>query len=61
LERSDGTTYAASAGLTFKPHEKWTWVGEAFYTPLDVLRPGANSEQNDPLFNLRTMLSYRIR
>ncbi len=61
LERTDGTTYAGTLGLTYQPGGPWTWVGEAFYTPLDVVRrPGAPTE-NDPLFNLRALLTYRIR
>lgn len=58
---TDGTTTALTAGLNYFPAERWRVGGEIFYSPLDVTRPPAGSSQNDALWNLRVIGSYRIR
>jgi hypothetical protein len=58
---TDGWTYAALAGFSWKPSGVSRLAVEAFYTPLDVVRPPSTSTQNDGLFNLRAMFGYIIR
>lgn len=56
-----GWTLSLTAGMTYQAGERWKFVGEAFYSPLEVTRPPSDSSQNDALFNIRTMISYGIR
>jgi hypothetical protein len=58
---TDGVTVAITAGVTYHAGERWKLVGEAFYSPLEVVRPPSTSTQDDGLFNLRALVSYRIR
>jgi hypothetical protein len=58
---SDGTTFAATAGLGFQATERTRLVAELFYSPLDVVRDRDEGSQNDALFNARVLLGYRIR
>lgn len=55
---TDGWTAAVTAGVGFALSERFRLGIEAFYTPLDVVRPPETGAENDPLFNLRSMLSY---
>ena len=56
---ADGETVALNAGATWKL-SKPTQLGlELFYSSLEVDR--GVGEQNDPLFNVRALLSYRLR
>jgi len=57
---ADGWTYSVTAGITYHASERWKLVGEAFYSPLEVMRPPSTSTQNDALFNFRSMISYKI-
>lgn len=58
---TDGWTYGALAGLSWQPSRRTRAGVEAFYTPLDVVRPPGTSSRNDELFNVRAMFSYIIR
>lgn len=55
---TDGQTVYLVAGLGYDFSNHWRLAGEAFYTPLDVVRPPATSTQNDELLNLRAQLRY---
>jgi hypothetical protein len=58
---TDGWTGWVSFGAGW-PLGRDLWLGgEVFYTPLEVVRPPAAESQNDPLFNLRAVLRYRLR
>ncbi len=61
LELTDGVTYSLTAGTSLTLSDRFSLVGEAFYTPLDVVRPPRTASQNDPLLNLRGMVRYRLR
>lgn len=54
-------TFSASAGVTYPLTERLQLSGGLFYSPLWVTRPPFTSNQNDPLFNARAMLTYRLR
>jgi len=57
---ADGWTFSVTAGITYHASGRWKLVGEAFYSPLDVVRPPNGSTQNDALLNIRSMVSYRV-
>ena len=57
---ADGDTWALTVGGSWTLSESLTVGTEAFYSDLDVVRPGRDRE-SDPLVNARFMLSYRIR
>jgi len=58
---SDGTTFAATAGLDFQASERTRLTAELFYSPLDVVRDPDEGSQNDALLNARVLLGYRLR
>jgi hypothetical protein len=58
---SDGTTFAATAGLDFQASERTRFCAELFYSPLDVVREPGRGSRNDPLLNARLFLGYRFR
>lgn len=59
----EGDDLAWTAGLSWQASEKLRLAGELFYSPLDVVRDptGHGPSENDPLFNLRVMGTYRLR
>jgi hypothetical protein len=57
-QETDGWTFAATAGISFPVSERIGLAFEAFYSPLDVVRPPRTEAENDGLFNLRSLLSY---
>lgn len=57
-QETDGWTVAAVAGFGFAVSERVGLAFEAFYSPLDVIRPPSTEAENDGLFNLRSLLSY---
>jgi outer membrane protein W len=61
LQLTDGFTVALSGGLVVSLGERWSFVGEVFYSPLGVVRPPDTASQNDGLFNIRGMVQYRLR
>jgi hypothetical protein len=58
LLHAEGWTTAVTAGASFPVSSRIRLGLEAFYSPLDVVRPPATAPENDPLFNLRSMISY---
>jgi hypothetical protein len=61
LLRSDGTSFAATAGLSYRPGERTRLVAELFYSPLDVVRDVGKGSQNDALLNARVLVGFRLR
>ena len=57
---TDGWTAAVFAGISFPLSSSLSLAAEAFYSPLDVVRPPATDAETDGLFNVRTMISYRF-
>ena len=57
---SDGSTWSVNAGAAYDRWERFGVSVEAFYSPLDIERPGQDTE-NDALFNVRGMLRYKLR
>ena len=55
---ADGWTTAVTAGASFPVSTRLRLAVEGFYTPLDVVRPPGTTTDNDPLFNVRSMLTY---
>ncbi len=57
---ADGWIYALAGGVTFDLSPRLVAGGELFYAPLSVRRPPELDRENDPLFNLRVLLRYRL-
>ena len=59
----DGDDFAATAGVSWRPDERWRLAGELFYSPLDVVRDpaGRAPSENDPLFNFRLAATWSFR
>ena len=55
---TDGWTWSATVGLSWALSERVELGGEVFYSPLDVIRPPSTEVENDPLFNVRSVLRY---
>jgi len=55
---TDGWTAAVTAGASFPLSSRLRLAFEAFYSPLEVVRPPSTETDIDPLFNLRSMLTY---
>ena len=60
LLKTHGWTGWVAAGVGFSPCERLTLSVEAFYSPLWVKRPPSQESQNDSLFNVRGLLTYRL-
>ena len=58
---TDGVTYSLTSGVKYSFAQKWEITGEVFYTWLGVTRPPNTASQNDGLFNLRGLVTYRLR
>lgn len=58
---SDGTTFAATAGVGYDAGERTRLAAELFYSPLDVVRNPGRGSENDALLNVRVLLGYRLR
>lgn len=58
---TDGFTVSFTAGLAYALTDRLSLSGEVFYSPLSVVRPPNASSQNDGLFNVRSLVTYRIR
>lgn len=57
---ADAWTFSASMGATYPLTEQLSVSVGLFYSPLWVTRPPETSSQNDPLFNVRSMITYRF-
>lgn len=60
LLTADGWTWSATAGLRYRLGSRAELAAEAFYTPLEVNREGDGSSGNDPLFNVRALVTYDL-
>ena len=58
---TDGEIWTASAGITYRPTSQWGLTAEAFYAPLEIVRPPSTSRQTEELLSFRAHLSYRLR
>jgi hypothetical protein len=56
-----GTTFSGTAGLSYLLTQRMGLTVDAFYSPLSIQRQFAGPRQNDGLFNVRALLSYRAR
>jgi len=54
-------TFSLSAGFAYPLVDKLTLSVGMFYSPLWVTRPPATSTENDPLINVRALLTYQFR
>ncbi len=61
LQVTDGTIYALTAGARYAVSEKAGLVAEAFYSPLTIVRRAGEEKANQDLFNVRVLVSYRLR
>lgn len=61
LLETSGVTVSGTVGVVIALTESVRLSTEAFYSPLDVVRPPATVPVNDGMFNLRALLSYRLR
>lgn len=57
---ADGETISFTAGATWDWRKRARIGVEVFYTDLDVVRRGEVENENDPLINVRALLSYRF-
>lgn len=53
---ADGWTWSINGGASWRLGARTSLAAELFYSPLSVTRPPSTSQENDPLFNLRSML-----
>lgn len=60
--KTEGSTFAASAGVEMPVGERWTLVWGIFYSPLKVVRAPIVSDaiRNDELFHFRSQIRYRF-
>jgi hypothetical protein len=53
--------FSASGGVSYRLIDKLTLGVDVFYTPLSVRRGFGVPVQNDGFFNIRALLTYRMR
>jgi hypothetical protein len=53
-------TFSMRAGVTYPITERLHLSLGLFYSPLWVVRPPNTASQNDPLFNVRSLISYQF-
>jgi hypothetical protein len=58
---SHGATFSTSGGVSYPLGKRFDATLDLFYTPLSVRRPVGSSPQNDGLFNVRLLVTYRLR
>jgi hypothetical protein len=58
---TSGETFSTTAGATYALTHRAALTVDAFYSPLWVQRDPTRPATNDGLFNVRAMLSYRLR
>lgn len=56
-----GNTVTGSAGVSYLLTNRLAVTVDAFYTPLFIRRGDAGGRTNDGLFNVRALVSYRLR
>ena len=60
VQLTNGTTLAATAGLTYAAGERWRITAELFYSWLSIARPPASSANTEGFLNGRVFVAYRI-
>ena len=58
---SHGMVVSASGGVSYRLANRFTLGMDVFYSPLSVRRGFGAPVQNDGLFNVRTLMTYRMR
>jgi hypothetical protein len=58
---SHGMVVSATGGFSYRLTNRLTLGLDAFYSPLSVKRGFGAPLQNDGFFNLRTLVTYRLR
>jgi hypothetical protein len=58
---SQGMSVSASGGVSYRLTNRFTLGMDVFYSPLSVRRGFGAPAQNDGLFNVRTLVTYRMR
>jgi hypothetical protein len=58
---SHGMAVFASGGLSYRLTSRLILSTDVFYSPLSVRRGFGAPAQNDGLFNIRTLVTYRMR
>jgi hypothetical protein len=58
---SQGMSVSASGGVSYRLTSRLTLATDVFYAPLSVRRGFGAPAQNDGLFNVRTLVTYRMR
>ncbi len=58
---SHGATFSASGGVSYPLSSRFNASVDLFYTPLSVRRAAGEPLQNDGLFNVRALVTYRLR
>lgn len=61
LQTTDGTTYSFALGARYAASEALRLSAEAFYTPLTLVRRPEGAKENQDFFNLRFLVTYRVR
>jgi hypothetical protein len=56
-----GGTFSGTAGVSYVVTKRAVFTVDAFYSPLWVQRSPNAPRTNDPLFNIRALLSYNFR
>ena len=56
-----GGTFSGTAGVSYLVTKRAAFTVDAFYSPLWVQRSRNAPRTNDPLFNIRALLSYSFR
>lgn len=57
---TEGSTMSLTGGVVYHLGGRWSVAAELFYSPLDVVRPPADSPSNDDLINVRSLLSWSL-
>jgi opacity protein-like surface antigen len=57
---TSGTTFSATAGLSYAASERWRVSAEVFYSWLKVARPPSTTSANEGFLNGRLFVSYRV-
>ena len=61
LQVTDGTIYALTAGARYAVSDAAGLVAEAFYSPLTLVRRPGGEKENQDFFNIRVLVTYRLR
>lgn len=61
LQVTEGTLYALTVGARYAVSDAAGLVAEAFYSPLTIVRQPGGEKENQDFFNIRVLVSYRVR